>query len=108
MRTTRRTRWRTAGLLTGAALAWSPGVVLACETCFGAAGDSPTTRAIGLAMLSLLLMTGAVGSGIGAFFINMRRRARQYGPGRYVVTDRGELAPAAATEADEDDGRNAD
>lgn len=70
-----------------------PETALACEKCFGAGGEA---EGITLAMLSLIAMTGLVWGGIGAFFLNIRRRTRQLEPGELAVTEQGDLvAPAA-------------
>lgn len=80
-----------------ATLAWAalllPRVAQACSRCFGTGVDDPVTQGIGLAMLSLLVMTGVVWGGIGMFFINMRRRAKRLEPGTFTVNERGELVP---------------
>lgn len=69
-----------------------PGVALACEQCLGTGGaNGPTIRALFFSMASLLLMIGFVGTGIGAFFFNMRQRARKLGPGNVAVNEQGDL-----------------
>lgn len=68
-----------------------PDTVMACEKCFSVAGASLTVDGIRLAMLGLVVLTGIVWSGIGMFFINMRRRARQLEMGTHVVNEQGEL-----------------
>lgn len=70
---------------------FDPVAAAACETCFGAKVDTPTTRGIALAMLLLVGMTGVVWGGIGAFFLHLRRRARMLEPGELVVTEEGEI-----------------
>ena len=84
---------RTAVVLPMPALIWAltPTVVSACEVCWGASIDTPTTRGIGMAMLSLIAMTGLVGGGIGAFFYNMKRRADLLEPGDLEVTESGDI-----------------
>lgn len=69
----------------------SPSAAAACEMCWGARLDNPTTQGIGMAMLLLIGMTGLVGGGIGAFFYNMKRRSRLLEPGDLVVNERGEI-----------------
>ena len=78
-----------------------PEAAWACESCFGVA-DGETGRAITVAMTALIVMTGVIWGGIGAFVVNMRRRARRLEPGNLVVTAFGEIqerpddAPAAS------------
>lgn len=74
-------------------LVWAavPAGAAACEVCWGASVDTPTTRGIGMAMLALIGMTGVVGGGIGAFFYNMKRRADLLGPGGLEVTESGAI-----------------
>ena len=36
-------------------------------------------------------MIGFVGTGIGAFFFNMRQRTRRLGPGNVAVNEQGDL-----------------
>ena len=67
-----------------------PQAAFACEKCFGGA-DGSVGEGISLAMLALLGMTGVLWAGIGAFFVNMRRRARQMEPGTLAVTENGEV-----------------
>lgn len=92
------TQWgkhvRKSGIvLAVATLLWTftPDAALACEVCWGAQVDHPTVRAIGAAMLLLIGMTGFVGGGIGAFFLNVRRRTRLREPGDLMVTETGEI-----------------
>ena len=81
-------------VLSAGAAALLPRLAHACSRCFGAGVvDNPTTQGIGLAMLSLLVMTGLVWGGIGVFFINMRRRAKMLEPGTFTVNEGGELVP---------------
>ena len=82
------------GGLIGVVLLGLPEAAYACETCFGAGVDTPTTRGIALAMMGLLAVTGVVGAGIGAFFINMRRRSRLLEPGTFAVDEYGSLTSA--------------
>lgn len=71
-----------------------PAVSLACEQCLGTGGaNGPTIRALFFSMASLLLMIGFVGTGIGAFFFNMRQRSRKLGLGNIAVNERGDLTP---------------
>ena len=72
------------------ALAGWPELAYACEKCFGG-GDTETAHAISLAMLALVVMTGIIWGGIGAFFMNMRHRARRLEPGDLVVTEDGDI-----------------
>lgn len=78
-------------LVIGGTLALGPSVGYACGKCFGAGADSPTTYGISMAMLSLLLMMGVVWGGLGAFFIQVRRRTKQREPGAYVISETGTL-----------------
>lgn len=84
---------RSLAVLPLLALIWTlaPTAVSACEVCWGASIDTPTTRGIGMAMLSLIAMTGLVGGGIGAFFYNMKRRADLLEPGDLEVTESGDI-----------------
>ena len=63
----------------------------ACEVCWGAQVDTPTTRGISMAMLALIGMTSIVGGGIGAFFYNMKRRTEMLRPGDLEVTEFGNI-----------------
>ena len=54
----------------------SPGAAAACERCFGAGADSPIVTAIGLSMLSLLVLIGFVCSGIFSFFNQAHTRTQ--------------------------------
>lgn len=63
----------------------------ACDTCWGAKVDTPTTRGITMAMTALIGMTSIVGGGIGAFFMHVRRRSRLLEPGDLLVTEDGEI-----------------
>lgn len=86
-------RYRTWAATSVVAGVWlmAPSVTLACTMCFGAGVDQPTTRAIAIAMLLLVGATGFVWSGIGAFFLHLRRRARMLEPGDLVVTEVGDI-----------------
>lgn len=86
---------KTATFLVGMALLAWPGTAQACERCFGAGGEA---TGITLAMLALVAMTGIVWGGIGAFFINVRRRARRFAHGALVVTEDGDLCDPAVGE----------
>ena len=88
-----KTTIKTAALAGMMLLAW-PGTAQACERCFGAGGAA---EGITLAMLALVAMTGVVFGGIGAFFLNVRRRTRQRAPGTLVVSQAGDLQ--ASTDA---------
>lgn len=74
-------------------LVWAavPAGAHACEVCWGASVDTPTTRGIGMAMLALIGMTGVVGGGIGAFFYNIKRRSDLLAPGGLEVTESGAI-----------------
>ena len=61
---------------TAAAYALSPGAAAACERCFGAGADSPIVTAIGLSMLSLLVLMGFVFGGIFSFFNQAHTRTQ--------------------------------
>lgn len=83
-------RWWVSFLI-GGALALLPRGVYACSVCFGLGVDNATTRGISMAMLGLLVVLGVVWGGIGAFFINMRRRTNMLEPGDWVVTEQGDI-----------------
>lgn len=74
-------------------LIWAvvPAGAAACEVCWGASVDTPTTRGISMAMLALIGMTGVVGGGIGAFFYNIKRRSDLLEPGGLEVTESGAI-----------------
>ena len=84
---------KTTIALVGVLFVWAsvPSVAAACEVCWGAALDNPTTRAISAAMLLLVGMTGLVVGGIGAFFLRLRRRTRLLGRGGSGVNGRDEV-----------------
>lgn len=84
-----------------AAVAIYPDAAWACESCWGAKVDTPTTRGITMAMTALIGMTGLVWGGIGAFFLHVRRRSRLLEPGRLMVTESGDIR-------DTDDESNGD
>ena len=74
----------------------TPHGAYACSVCFGLGVDNATTRGISMAMLGLLVVLGVVWGGIGAFFLNMRRRAQMLEPGEWVVNEEGHIeAPEA-------------
>lgn len=77
--------------LVGIGLFMLPRGVYACSVCFGLGVDNATTRGISMAMLGLLAVLGVVWGGVGAFFINMRRRAKMLEPGEWVVTEEGDI-----------------
>lgn len=81
--------------MAGWALA-SPALVLACESCFGAAVDSEVTRGIGLAMLLLLVVVTAVFAGILWFFWNMMDRSRKLRDGRLLPPHNPAIIPPTA------------
>ncbi|GEM_PF-6884678 len=85
--------WKPVGLTGAVWLGWmlEPTRAAACELCWGARGDDPTVHAISLAMLVLIGMTGIVGGGISAFFLNARRRSKLLEPGDLVITEEGEI-----------------
>lgn len=58
-------------------LVLSPLAASACERCFGAGSDSPVITALGLSMLSLVVVTGFVLTGITKFFRDMTLRAKK-------------------------------
>jgi len=70
-----KTGLKCCAVLGGFLLATLPKGAYACEKCFGAAGDSPTVRGIGFAMLTLLCLTVVVWGGIILFFSNMEKRS---------------------------------
>lgn len=63
----------------------------ACDSCWGAAIDTPITRGISLAMLALIGMTSVIWGGIGAFFLHVHRRSRLLEPGETVVDEFGDI-----------------
>ncbi|MEX0601411.1 MAG: hypothetical protein WD021_03170 [Rhodothermales bacterium] len=75
------------------AVGWAlgPDVASACEMCWGAGVDTPITRGISMAMLSLIGMVGVVGGGIGAFFYNVQRRSSRLERSDVVVTQYGDV-----------------
>ncbi len=79
-----------------------PLAAVACEVCWGAGVDTPTTRGISMAMLALIGMTGLVGSAIGAFFYNMNRRSEMLQPGDLEVTEFGGIRDRDDTDAPPD------
>lgn len=85
----RRAAW--AAAVVGAWALLAPDVALACDSCWGARVDTPTTRGITMAMTALIGMTSLVGGGIGAFFLHVRRRSRLLEPGKLIVTEYGDI-----------------
>lgn len=75
------------------AVGWAlgPDAASACEMCWGAGVDTPVTRGISMAMLSLIGMVGVVGGGIGAFFYNVQRRSIRLERSDVVVTEFGDI-----------------
>ena len=65
-------------LTLSAAAAWLalPRVAAACATCYGAA-DSPMTKGMNNAILTLILLVGVVYVGIGKVILDFRRRSRK-------------------------------
>ncbi len=61
-----------------AAAAWLalPHAAVACATCYGAA-DSPMTKGMNNAILTLIILVGVVYLGIGKVFLDFRRRSRK-------------------------------
>ena len=57
---------------------WSlvPTTASACATCYGAP-DSPLTKGMNMAILSLLVVIGGVLGGIVAFIFHLRRQSRK-------------------------------
>jgi len=82
--------WRVL-VLVSVGLFMAPQGAYACSVCFGLGVDNATTRGISMAMLGLLVVLGVVWGGIGAFFINMRRRANMLEPGEWIVTEQGHI-----------------
>lgn len=80
-----------AAAMAVAAVFLIPDAAFACDSCWGAKVDTPTTRGISLAMMALIGMTSIVWGGIGAFFLHVARRARLLEPGEMIVTERGDL-----------------
>ena len=71
---------------------FSADMALACEQCLGVGGaNGPTIRALVYSMASLLVMIGSVGTGIGAFFLHIRRRSRMLEPSKWTVDEDGGL-----------------
>ncbi len=81
-------------ILPALALFWLPETAHACEKCFGAAADSPVVYAIGISMLTLLVMIIGVWGGLLSFFRNMEKRRRMLASGELVVTETGAVVPA--------------
>ena len=94
-----KTLFKTGLLLAGVALLTLPEAAYACEKCLGIGGaNEATIDALVMSMASLLAMVGFVGGGIGMFFMNMRKRAKQLEPGEFVVNQYGDLRPQPPTE----------
>ncbi len=75
-----------------AELAW------ACEQCLGVGGaNGPTIRALVFSMASLLFIIGSVGTGIGVFFLNLRRRSRMLESSQWTVSEDGSLTGSVTT-----------
>ncbi len=68
-----------------------PELAMACEHCYGAAGDNEITRGIGIAMGALIFVTGLIGAGTFTFFRKMTLRSRLLESGDFEVTQYGEL-----------------
>lgn len=85
-----------------AAAALMPDAAWACDSCWGAKVDNPTTRGVSMAMMALIGMTTAVWGGIGAFFWHVRRRTRLLEPGNTVVTESGDLRESENGRSDVD------
>ncbi|RMH77299.1 MAG: hypothetical protein D6681_20965 [Calditrichaeota bacterium] len=77
--------------MVGLVLLFLPDLAAACDKCFGAGVDTPTTRGIGMAMLALLILTTMIFGGIIGFFVHMNRRARLLASGNYVINEQGVL-----------------
>ena len=54
-----------------------PATADACAVCFGDV-DAPAAKGAKMAVLMLMGITGAVLSGFAGFFLNLRRRAREF------------------------------
>lgn len=80
----------------------APEAVWACDSCWGAKVDTPTTRGITMAMAALIGMTSIVWGGIGAFFLHVRRRSRLLQPSDWVVNEYGDIREAE-DDSEEDD-----
>ena len=80
-------------LMIGVTLALTalPEIAMACEHCYGAAGDNEITRGIGIAMSALIFVTGLIGVGTFSFFRKMTLRSRLLERGDFEVTGYGEL-----------------
>ena len=65
-------------LMLTAATVWLalPQAAVACATCYGAA-DSPMTKGMNNAILTLIALVGEVYVGIGKVFLDFRRRSRK-------------------------------
>ena len=59
-------------------LALAPGAAEACESCYGAATDSPLIDGAKVGMFLLLAVTLSVQGGFVAFFLHLRKKARLY------------------------------
>jgi hypothetical protein len=66
------------GFVLLAVLALAPSVASACESCYGAATESPLIDAAKVGMFLLLAVTLSVQGGFVAFFLHLRRRAKRY------------------------------
>ena len=72
-----RSRLRALAALVGAGLlAAAPAA--ACDTCYGAASDSPLVNSARLGVILLLAVTVVVLGGFAGFIVHLRNRARQY------------------------------
>ncbi len=86
----------------GAAALLAPELAWACDSCWGAKVDTPTTRGITMAMTALIGMTSLVWGGIGAFFLHVRRRSRLLEPGTLTVTEYGDIRDTRDENADDE------
>lgn len=87
----KRIRYAVATVYVAVISSAAPIVASACDSCWGASVDTPTTRGITMAMLALIGMTSVVWGGIGAFFLHVRRRSRLLEPGNMTVDEFGAI-----------------
>lgn len=59
-------------------LAVAPSFARACESCYGAATESPLIDAAKVGMFLLLAVTLSVQGGFVAFFLHLRNKARRF------------------------------
>ena len=65
------------GIWVVSAVAASPHLAHACAVCFGAS-DAPQTKGMNMAILTLLFVIGGVLASFAAFFLHLRRQAKNH------------------------------